>query len=78
MSCDSSEFKLFLHSVQENDSYEYAEPADIWGSLNKEFWEGLASKKWTERRDSLKKFKVHQRSPKPLVANANFLENISL
>ena len=49
--------------MQENDSYEYAEPADIWGSLNKEFWEGLASKKWTERRDSLHKFKVHFDEP---------------
>ena len=46
------------------DSYEYAEPADIWSSLNKEFWEGLASKKWSERRDSLQKLKGLASQPK--------------
>ena len=46
------------------DSYEYAEPVDIWSSLNKEFWEGLASKKWSERRDSLQKLKGWASQPK--------------
>ena len=43
--------------AQEQDSYEYAEAVDIWSSLNKEFWEGIVSKKWSERRDSLQRFK---------------------
>ncbi len=46
------------------DSYEYAEAVDIWSSLNKEFWEGLASKKWSERRDALQKLKGLASQPK--------------
>ena len=50
--------------MQEPDSYEYAEAVDIWPSLNKDFWEGLASKKWSERRDSLQKLKALASQPK--------------
>jgi hypothetical protein len=32
------------------DSYEFAEPKDIIPELKKEFWEGLASAKWSERK----------------------------
>lgn len=49
---------------QEVDSYEYAEPVDIMPSLNKEFWEGLGSKKWSERRDSLQKLKALASQPR--------------
>ena len=48
---------LIAPCVQEMDSYEFAEPADILSSLGKEFWEGLGAKKWTERRDALAKLK---------------------
>lgn len=54
-----------LH-MQELDSYEFAEAVDIWSSLNKEFWEGLASKKWSERRDSLQKLNGLASQPKVL------------
>ena len=48
----------------DNMAYEYAEPQDILASLNKEFWNGLAAKKWTERRDSLLKLKTLASQPK--------------
>lgn len=32
------------------DSYEFAEPKDIIPELKKEFWDGLASAKWSERK----------------------------
>lgn len=32
------------------DSYEFADPKDIIPELKKEFWDGLASAKWSERK----------------------------
>lgn len=32
------------------DSYEFAEPKDIIPELKKDFWDGLASAKWSERK----------------------------
>ena len=45
-------------------AYEYAEPAEILSSLNKEFWAGLAAKKWTERKESLLKLKALASQPR--------------
>lgn len=50
--------------MQEMDAYEFAEPANILPDLNKEFWEGLASKKWSERRDSLQRLKALAGQPR--------------
>jgi cytoskeleton-associated protein 5 len=32
------------------DSYEFAEPRDIIPELKKDFWEGIESAKWSERK----------------------------
>ena len=50
--------------LQATDSYEYAQPVDILPSLNKEFWEGLGAKKWSERRDALQKLKALASQPR--------------
>ncbi|KAL0039701.1 hypothetical protein WJX77_005628 [Trebouxia sp. C0004] len=46
------------------DAYEYAEPAGILSELGKEFWEMLAAKKWSERRDALAKLRTLASAPK--------------
>jgi hypothetical protein len=38
-----------MHAVQV-DSYEFADPKDIIPELKKDFWDGLASAKWSERK----------------------------
>lgn len=40
------------------DAYEYADPAGILSELGKEFWDMLAAKKWSERRDALAKLRM--------------------
>ncbi len=35
------------------DPYDFADPKDITKELKKEFWEGLESKKWSDRKGSL-------------------------
>lgn len=37
-------------TVMQVDSYEFAEPKDIIPELKKDFWDGLASAKWSERK----------------------------
>jgi len=39
--------------LQPLDAYDMLEPRDILPELRKDFWEGLASAKWSERRDAL-------------------------
>ena len=46
------------------DAYEFAEPANVLSELGKDFWEGLAAKKWSERRDALTKLKTLASAPK--------------
>ncbi|KAL3133794.1 hypothetical protein ABBQ32_008271 [Trebouxia sp. C0010 RCD-2024] len=40
------------------DAYEFAEPANVLSELGKDFWEMLAAKKWSERRDALAKLRT--------------------
>lgn len=46
------------------DAYDFAEPADVLGRLDKSFWEGLASAKWSERRNALQSLKQLASSPR--------------
>ena len=46
------------------DAYEFAEPASVLSELGKDFWEGLAAKKWSERRDALAKLRSLASAPK--------------
>lgn len=39
--------------TRQADPYDFSDPKPILGDLKKEFWEGLESKKWSERRDAL-------------------------
>ena len=50
--------------MQGMDPYEFAEPAAILGQLGKDFWDGLAATKWTERRDALQKLRGLAATPK--------------
>ena len=53
-----------LYTWQGMDAYEYAEPAGILSELGKEFWDMLAAKKWSERRDALAKLRTLASAPK--------------
>ncbi len=53
-----------LHAWQGMDAYEFAEPAGILSELGKEFWDMLAAKKWSERRDALAKLRTLASAPK--------------
>ena len=53
-----------LYTFQGMDAYEYAEPAGILSELGKEFWDMLAAKKWSERRDALAKLRTLASAPK--------------
>ena len=59
---------LHVHScralLQGMDAYEFAEPAAILNELGKDFWEMLAAKKWSERRDALAKLRTLASAPK--------------
>lgn len=46
------------------DAYDFADPVDVLGRLDKAFWEGLSSAKWSERRDALQNLKQLASSPK--------------
>lgn len=46
------------------DSYDFADPVDVLGKLDKGFWEGLGATKWTERRDALQSLKQLSSCPK--------------
>ena len=46
------------------DPYEFAEPVSVLGQLGKDFWDGLAAVKWTERRDALQKLRGLAATPK--------------
>ncbi|KAL0028272.1 hypothetical protein WJX79_006476 [Trebouxia sp. C0005] len=46
------------------DAYEYADPTGILSELGKEFWDMLAAKKWSERRDALAKLRTLASAPK--------------
>lgn len=46
------------------DAYDFADPVDVLGRLDKTFWEGLSSPKWSERRDALQNLKQLASSPK--------------
>lgn len=46
------------------DAYEFAEPASVLSELGKDFWEGLAAKKWSDRRDALAKLRSLASAPK--------------
>ena len=50
------------------DVYELVEPKDILPELKKEFWEGLAAAKWSERKGALTQLKDLAAWPK-LVAS---------
>jgi cytoskeleton-associated protein 5 len=54
------------------DSYEFAEPKDIVPELKKDFWEGLASAKWSERKAALTQLKDLAAYPKLL--NGDYFE----
>ena len=41
------------HAHVQVDPYEFAEPRDVLRELKKEFWEGLESKKWSDRKAQL-------------------------
>jgi hypothetical protein len=41
---------LLCAAVLQPDSYEFADPKDIIPELKKDFWDGLASAKWSERK----------------------------
>ena len=58
------------HEVQGMDAYEFAEPANILSELGKDFWEMLAAKKWSERRDALAKLRTLASAPK--IASADY------
>lgn len=53
-----------LGVVQGMDAYQFAEPANVLSELGKEFWEGLAATKWSERRDALAKLRMLASAPK--------------
>lgn len=40
-------------TMQDDDPYNFSEPVNVLDQISKDFWEGLASPKWTERRDAL-------------------------
>ena len=46
------------------DAYEFSEPANVLNELGKDFWEMLAAKKWSERRDALAKLRTLASAPK--------------
>ena len=50
--------------LQGMDAYDFSEPVDVLKQLGKEFWSGLASKKWTERRDALQSLRALAKTPK--------------
>ena len=52
------------------DPYEFAEPVNVAGQLGKDFWDGLAATKWTERRDALQRLRAMAATPK--VASGDF------
>ncbi len=52
--------------MQGMDPYEFAEPVNVLGQLGKDFWDGLAASKWTERRDALQKLRGLAGTPKIL------------
>ena len=45
-------------------AYEFSEPVNILSELGKEFWDMLAAKKWSERRDALAKLRTLASCPK--------------
>ena len=53
-----------LYAWQGMDAYEYADPTGILSELGKEFWDMLAAKKWSERRDALAKLRTLASAPK--------------
>ncbi len=60
----TSPVKVELWMRQGVDAYEIAEPVEVLGRLDKAFWEGLASAKWSERRNALQSLKQLSSSPK--------------
>lgn len=50
--------------LQGLDAYELAEPVDVVKQLDKAFWEGLASAKWTERRNALQRLRAITANPR--------------
>ena len=56
--------RCWPHCLQGMDAYDFAEPANILPELGKEFWEMLAAKKWSERRDALAKLRTLASAPK--------------
>ena len=50
--------------LQGMDAYDFSEPVDVLKQLGKEFWSGLVSKKWTERRDALQSLRALAKTPK--------------
>jgi hypothetical protein len=58
------EVQLGARLLQGVDGYELAEPSNVLGGLDKEFWEGLAAKKWSERRDQLQRLRALASRPR--------------
>lgn len=57
-------FHPLLSHAPKVDPYEFADPKDILVLLKKDFWEGLASSKWSERKDALGKLKEAASTPR--------------
>jgi cytoskeleton-associated protein 5 len=58
------------------DGYEFAEPRDLSPELRKDFWEALASPKWSDRRDALTKLRQLASYPR-LDPSADCLPDLS-
>jgi hypothetical protein len=52
-SSSSSSHEPFFRPLFKLDPYDITEPKDILPQLKKEFWEGLESKKWSDRKGQL-------------------------
>lgn len=56
--------------MQDDDPYNFSEPVNILDQISKDFWEGLASAKWTERRDALQN--LSNLAAKPKLATGDY------
>jgi hypothetical protein len=58
--------------MQMADAYDFVDPKDILSELKKDFWEGLAAAKWSERKAALTQLKELAAAPK--LANGEYLD----
>ena len=46
------------------DAYDFSEAVGVLAQLDKAFWDGVGSAKWSERRDALQRLKAMASTPK--------------